>query len=1446
MMLLFCLASRSTRACAVVAVLTAAIFSASARETKFLAHGWDCQSAHPDDVLASAAEFDKTPLDGISLSVRFARSDGVVCSYKTMISDPAWRWEDIKGYVPTLREIVKHKSLRESLLSAFRCPKTRLDWRDDAAWANFAGNMRVLARLAREGNVKGLMIDPEDYPRSKQFYWQAGDLPYDNTAALARKRGREIFSEVFKEKPDAVILAFWLLSTDKIVYNSLDPKTAMREAGCLFPAFIDGLMDVMPASAVLVDGNEATYRSEAPYRDHFADACQQRRNALDLLSPENRDKYRVQHRVGSGVYLDGYWVDPSDKWHFPPFNGTRADRLGLNVAAAAEAADYVWLDGEWRTYIKWKKAEGAGHHIGDNFMKRESWDEIMPGFWNEILAAKDPLNCKFGRSKTVHSEKPCQVRETHAFVVKNARYGEIYEVAGNTSTPGAFLRVDWKRSGGTKWASRANSVFVANGRTVFRVPQGVDSFAVVYNALRCKGGAEFSEVNVGRLEVLSYEERTLTVAADELHKYWLAITGDQKIVPVRLAIDAKVSNSGNDAYTIKTVDGVAHIAGSNARSVLYGVYDLLERRGGCGWFWDGDVVPKRAKIDVSGLDVHEESKFEYRGIRYFAHRGLVRFQAEHWGFEEWKREIDWCLKKRLNTFMLRIGQDDIFQKAFPQVCSYPDASKPLPGQHSIYNNRSLFWPLEYRGELRREVMDYAFARGMSAPEDFGTMTHWYSRTPQDFLEKMKPEFLPQAKGSSYGEKSGLVWDIRKKKWMDAYWKLTDASIREYGRPDILHTIGVAERKMSEDPKENRRRKIDWTNMLLEGAAQRYPGSLRLLAGWDLYCMNDPEEVRSFLSNIPDDVLLWDYEADAYDRTNFTEWDVVGKRPYTFGVFMAYEAGLDTRTQYARLAERQKLIENDPMCRGYILWPESSHVDSIGLEWFAKNAWRADRAAVEPVVADYCARRYPAEAEVVRGLWEKTIDVSTNNITAAWQKNAFLTVMREIGEGLLVPEKRRDWHKPVDDAVFAALPEVFAALKSLDWEKDAMLRRDMTDIARTWADRLAVEAQNRMFDAYFKWLDGDDAQARKVVREANVAIARMNVLADILALHEDFSICDTLDGLNRVHPVPNPDFLSVLIDNAANYYCASHQAELARHCYIPAFEAYVAAMKRNIVAGDRTIPDSAIVADYRKRVMGMSYGALKLAVPRTRQSFESALENMARSVHDDAVEVVGRDRLELKDKAGDGWWRRRHEAKLREIKASDGAYDFVMIGDSITDFWETKPGNGWENVTNAYHTLNLGFRGDRVQNVIWRLTNGELDGYKAKNIVIMIGTNNHRWTLEESEPSWTVSGIRRIAEVVRSKQPDARIILQAIPPRGCGPEEKSYLECTRRNREANVMLKELAEMEGLAYLDFNKQLEDPVTGFARRDLFPDSTHPSSAGYAIWLDNLNRVLSKQHTK
>ena len=192
---------------------------------------------------------------------------------------------------------------------------------------------------------------------------------------------------------------------------------------------------------------------------------------------------------------------------------------------------------------------------------------------------------------------------------------------------------------------------------------------------------------------------SLDLPRAEFAKYYWQITG--KEMPewlVRFAIDPKVSKSGRDAYRIVTTasgqqQGVT-ITGANVRSVYYGVYDLLERRGGCRWFWDGDVVPKKGALDLSGLDVKEEAHFEYRGLRYFAHRGLTRFQAEHWGLDDWKKEIDWMLKRRLNVFMLRIGQDDLFQRTFPETCAYPDPAKPLPGTGKAHDDRTLFWSLQ--------------------------------------------------------------------------------------------------------------------------------------------------------------------------------------------------------------------------------------------------------------------------------------------------------------------------------------------------------------------------------------------------------------------------------------------------------------------------------------------------------------------------------------------------------------------------------------------------------------------------------------------------------------------------------------------------------------------------------------------------------------------------------
>ena len=57
--------------------------------------------------------------------------------------------------------------------------------------------------------------------------------------------------------------------------------------------------------------------------------------------------------------------------------------------------------------------------------------------------------------------------------------------------------------------------------------------------------------------------------------------------------------------------------------------------------------------------------------------------------------------------------------------------------------------------------------------------------------------------------------------------------------------------------------------------------------------------------------------------------------------------------------------------------------------------------------------------------------------------------------------------------------------------------------------------------------------------------------------------------------------------------------------------------------------------------------------------------------------------------------RLHEEKLREAK--EGPVDLVMIGDSITHAWSRYP-----DAFKGTRLLNLGFPGDRTQNVLWRI------------------------------------------------------------------------------------------------------------------------------------------------
>jgi lysophospholipase L1-like esterase len=203
-----------------------------------------------------------------------------------------------------------------------------------------------------------------------------------------------------------------------------------------------------------------------------------------------------------------------------------------------------------------------------------------------------------------------------------------------------------------------------------------------------------------------------------------------------------------------------------------------------------------------------------------------------------------------------------------------------------------------------------------------------------------------------------------------------------------------------------------------------------------------------------------------------------------------------------------------------------------------------------------------------------------------------------------------------------------------------------------------------------------------------------------------------------------------------------------------------------------------------------------------------------------------------------WWMPRHKEKLAEIarrKAAGEKTELVFLGDSITHNWEKENPALWQEFWGKYNALNLGYGGDRTENLLWRLQHGEVDGLSPNVAVLMIGTNNNG--LRHEDPALTLAGIRRDMEELRKRLPDTKILLLAIFPRG----EKADDGLRLHNDKVNALLPQLADGERVSFLDINAAFLE-ADGRLSKEIMPDLLHPNDKGYRIWQREMQPVLDK----
>ncbi|GAB3693253.1 SGNH/GDSL hydrolase family protein [Spirosoma flavus] len=195
------------------------------------------------------------------------------------------------------------------------------------------------------------------------------------------------------------------------------------------------------------------------------------------------------------------------------------------------------------------------------------------------------------------------------------------------------------------------------------------------------------------------------------------------------------------------------------------------------------------------------------------------------------------------------------------------------------------------------------------------------------------------------------------------------------------------------------------------------------------------------------------------------------------------------------------------------------------------------------------------------------------------------------------------------------------------------------------------------------------------------------------------------------------------------------------------------------------------------------------------------------------------------------WETRHREIMSRVQSKPPR--ILFIGNSITHFWggestgaTLRGADSWDAVMKPLDVLNLGYGWDRIENVLWRVYHGELDGYQAAQIALMIGTNN----LQLNSDAEISNGLSFLVRAMQARQPNADMLLIGILP--------------RRNEEARIagLNQRIAQAAG----ELNVTFIQPGTVFLKPDgkidesMFSDGLHPNAEGYRQLLTKLQPYL------
>jgi alpha-N-acetylglucosaminidase len=633
-------------------------------------------------------------------------------------------------------------------------------------------------------------------------------------------------------------------------------------------------------------------------------------------------------------------------------------------------------------------------------------------------------------------------------------------------------------------------------------------------------------------------------------------------------------NRNPEAYAVRGFNsgGETRVVflGGTGIATLYAVYHYLEKYCGCGFYWDGDHIPRRETLPALGVNITAEPYFRERMCMNLT---LYWYSSPWWVWDDWRKYLDWALKARFNVLSLwdSPGEDVVWKRVWKRFgVEIADSSWSGPPYE-------IFAPIKYRvrgpnpdewregqSELTQKIIRYIRERGMRTlapavpgivPPEYAVVhpeartfeLSWNHLPKQRYLHPLSPEY--HEVGKAFLEEYTALYGNDHFYWLENYLEC-----------DIVGP---------EELQREVRREIQRANFKVVDAVD--PKGIGVFSAWTyLAAPHDwsPPLMKESLERLPADrVRVLDQFAEMlpeYKRAEYFQG-----RPWYFGAVYAFGGITQMHGSMAMIEKQVHSVVDDPnakQCVGFYPNEETIRHNYFYYDFLCRLGWNPKEVDLRSYTRDYARQRYgeraaPAMVAALDELLASVYGSDDQTQPAYWHR------LNRLPGNL---HQMESYRAPFIPHLRKALEHALEAAPIL--KDNALYRHDLNDIARQYLADLFGVHLIRMQEAH------SDLDRAAFEREAGLLESLMASIEELLS-HDDFYWISpwirqarTLPGAPQDVDVRARDILTLWAGVIRDYACRDYY-ELVQGYYRPRVSAYIAALRDSLAMNQRRLYDS---------------------------------------------------------------------------------------------------------------------------------------------------------------------------------------------------------------------------------------------------------------------------------